>query len=170
MTCFGFLKDIPETLKSNLSNLKWGLKHSTGLSGSSKNSKRDTKGSVDEGRKTGGSDKTGGSGKSGGSESGQKSVMELYEERGRNLRVFTVAELKSATNNFSPELKIGEGGFGSVYRGFIKPADGSAERKLVAVKKLNRDGLQVFIDLMLFLGPLLLRLNKLSFVINSVCQ
>ncbi|CAN6486728.1 unnamed protein product [Victoria cruziana] len=142
MTCFGFLKDIPETLKSNLSNLKWGLKHSTGLSGSSKNSKRDTKGSVDEGRKTGGSDKTGGSGKSGGSESGQKSVMELYEERGRNLRVFTVAELKSATNNFSPELKIGEGGFGSVYRGFIKPADGSAERKLVAVKKLNRDGLQ----------------------------
>ncbi|XP_049936710.1 probable serine/threonine-protein kinase PBL19 isoform X2 [Nymphaea colorata] len=144
MTCFGFLKDIPETLKSNLSNLKWGVKHWTGLSGSSKNSKRDTKGSGDEGRKTGGSDKTGGSGKSGGSESGglQKSVLELYEERAQNLRVFTVGELKSATNNFSPELKIGEGGFGSVYRGYIKPVDGSAERKLVAVKKLNRNGLQ----------------------------
>ncbi|KAL8101746.1 hypothetical protein AgCh_033586 [Apium graveolens] len=39
-------------------------------------------------------------------------------------------DLKSATNNFSEENKIGEGGFGDIYKGIIE--DGN----IVAVKKL----------------------------------
>lgn len=41
-------------------------------------------------------------------------------ERQNYLRVFTFAELKVATNNFSKASKIGEGGSGSVYKGVIK--------------------------------------------------
>ncbi|KAJ0105200.1 hypothetical protein Patl1_18330 [Pistacia atlantica] len=39
-------------------------------------------------------------------------------------------------------LKIGEGGFGSVYKGKIRPADGKGDPIDVAIKKLNRHGLQ----------------------------
>ncbi|KAL8555730.1 hypothetical protein ACS0TY_003517 [Phlomoides rotata] len=51
----------------------------------------------------------------------RRSIPELYQEKAQNLRVFTFSELKQATNNFSRLLKIGEGGFGSVYKGAIKP-------------------------------------------------
>ncbi|XP_052170165.1 probable serine/threonine-protein kinase PBL19 isoform X2 [Diospyros lotus] len=71
-----------------------------------------------------------------------RSIPELYEEKGQNLRVFSFSELKQATNGFSRLLKIGEGGFGSVYRGSIKPADGKGDPTVVAIKMLNRDGLQ----------------------------
>ncbi|KAI3743433.1 hypothetical protein L1987_61142 [Smallanthus sonchifolius] len=40
-------------------------------------------------------------------------------EKSSNLRVFTVAELKAATKNFCKSWKIGEGGFGSVYKGVV---------------------------------------------------
>ncbi|KAK1290174.1 PTI1-like tyrosine-protein kinase [Acorus calamus] len=46
-------------------------------------------------------------------------------------RIFTYKELCTATNNFSEENKLGEGGFGSVYWG--KTADGLQ----IAVKKLK---------------------------------
>ncbi|KAH7525315.1 hypothetical protein FEM48_Zijuj06G0211800 [Ziziphus jujuba var. spinosa] len=71
-----------------------------------------------------------------------RGIPELYEEKAHNLRVFTFAELRNATHNFSRLLKIGEGGFGSVYKGSIKPADGNGEQVVVAIKKLNKDGLQ----------------------------
>ncbi|KAG0472787.1 hypothetical protein HPP92_014644 [Vanilla planifolia] len=71
-----------------------------------------------------------------------RSLPSLYEERGQNLRVFELRELKNATNDFSRLMKIGEGGFGGVYKGFIKPADGVGERITVAVKMLNQHGLQ----------------------------
>ncbi|XP_010941254.1 probable serine/threonine-protein kinase PBL19 isoform X2 [Elaeis guineensis] len=38
--------------------------------------------------------------------------------------------------------KIGEGGFGSVYKAYIKPLDGKGDRIAVAVKRLNQRGLQ----------------------------
>lgn len=72
-----------------------------------------------------------------------RSIPELYEEKAQNLRVFTFSELKQATNNFSRLLKIGEGGFGSVYKGAIKPVDGKGDSIIVAIKKLNKDGYQV---------------------------
>ncbi|KAJ3692773.1 hypothetical protein LUZ60_011868 [Juncus effusus] len=80
--------------------------------------------------------------KSTGSTSSQKSIPAMYEERAHNLRVFTLDELRGATNDFSRALKIGEGGFGSVYKGFIKPINGKGDRIVVAIKQLNQRGLQ----------------------------
>ncbi|KAI3444837.1 hypothetical protein Pfo_001502 [Paulownia fortunei] len=71
-----------------------------------------------------------------------RSIPEIYEEKAQNLRVFTFAELRQATNNFNRLVKIGEGGFGCVYKGTIKPVEGKGEPLVVAIKKLNRDGSQ----------------------------
>ncbi|KAF8102745.1 hypothetical protein N665_0196s0038 [Sinapis alba] len=56
-----------------------------------------------------------------------------------DLKVFTYGELKLATKGFSRALLIGEGGFGCVYRGVV---DGFNSKISVAVKQLNRQGLQ----------------------------
>ncbi|KAI9112801.1 hypothetical protein K1719_016118 [Acacia pycnantha] len=71
-----------------------------------------------------------------------RGIPELYEERAHNLRVFSFTELRRATNDFNRLFKIGEGGFGSVYKGSIQPLDGKGDSILVAIKKLNKDGLQ----------------------------
>ena len=75
----------------------------------------------------------------------RRSIPELYEEKAQNLRVFSFSELRHATNGFSRLLKLGEGGFGSVYKGSIKPADGKGDPIEVAIKKLNPNGVQVWI-------------------------
>ncbi|KAI6686812.1 hypothetical protein NL676_032725 [Syzygium grande] len=64
----------------------------------------------------------------------------LTARRANDLRVFSFAELKSATRGFSRALMIGEGGFGCVYRAVV--ADGNDSRADVAVKQLNRNGFQ----------------------------
>lgn len=79
-----------------------------------------------------------------------KSIPELYKEKQQNLRVFSLEELSDATNGFDRTLKIGEGGFGSVYKGTIKPLGGRGHPLVVAVKKLNTHGLQVFLLLFFF--------------------
>ncbi|KAF5823633.1 putative protein kinase RLK-Pelle-RLCK-VIIa-2 family [Helianthus annuus] len=56
--------------------------------------------------------------------------------KGSNLRVFTFAELKTATENFCTASKIGEGVFGSVYKGVIKSLDLDHPMQ-VAVKLTN---------------------------------
>ncbi|XP_031259507.1 probable serine/threonine-protein kinase PBL19 [Pistacia vera] len=71
-----------------------------------------------------------------------RSIPELYKEKEHNLTVFSLQELREATNGFNRMLKIGEGGFGSVYKGKIRPADGKGDPIDVAIKKLNRHGLQ----------------------------
>ncbi|KAK4488569.1 hypothetical protein RD792_004335 [Penstemon davidsonii] len=71
-----------------------------------------------------------------------RSMPELYEQKAQNLRVFTYSELRQATNNFSRLLKVGEGGFGCVYKGSIKPLEGKGDNLIVAIKKLNKDGFQ----------------------------
>ena len=63
-----------------------------------------------------------------------------------NVKVFSYNDLKLATRNFRPDSVLGEGGFGSVYKGWIdehtlsacKPGTGIP----VAVKRLNQEGLQ----------------------------
>lgn len=72
-----------------------------------------------------------------------RGMPELFEEKAQNLRIFSFSELRRATNDFSRLLKIGEGGFGTVYKGTIKPVDGRGDRIVVAIKKLNKDGFQV---------------------------
>lgn len=47
---------------------------------------------------------------------------------------FTMAEIHQATKNFSPALKVGQGGFGTVYKGQLQ--DGT----LVAVKRAKKVG------------------------------
>ncbi|KAM7270467.1 hypothetical protein ACFE04_029681 [Oxalis oulophora] len=61
-----------------------------------------------------------------------------YSEEERELRkldlqtgFFTYRQIKSATNNFDPMNKLGEGGFGCVYKGTL--ADGT----IIAVKQLS---------------------------------
>ncbi|KAH0924141.1 hypothetical protein HID58_024159 [Brassica napus] len=71
-----------------------------------------------------------------------RSIRDLYTEREHNLRVFTYEELSEATNGFSRKLKIGEGGFGSVYKGRIPTTEDSDSPLVVAIKKLNQQGLQ----------------------------
>ncbi|XP_062119430.1 L-type lectin-domain containing receptor kinase IX.1-like [Humulus lupulus] len=59
-------------------------------------------------------------------------------ERGAGVpRRFSYEDLASATNNFSSERKLGEGGFGAVYRGYLRDLD-----MLVAVKKISRGSKQ----------------------------
>lgn len=81
--------------------------------------------------------------KSSGSANSPRGIVQLYEEKGGKLRVFKYAELKEATNDFTRLRKIGEGGFGCVYKGSIKNNDENGDHVVVAVKKLNRDGFQV---------------------------
>ena len=49
-------------------------------------------------------------------------------------RGFTYLEISHATNNFVEEGKLGEGGFGGVYKGLL--CESNAE---VAVKKISRE-------------------------------
>ncbi|KAL8245236.1 hypothetical protein R6Q59_011494 [Mikania micrantha] len=51
------------------------------------------------------------------------------------LRVFTLAELNKATDNFDQSTKIGEGGFGSVHVGIIKRLEPPFDGICVAVKR-----------------------------------
>lgn len=81
-----------------------------------------------------------------GEASSRRGIPDLYEEKAHNLRAFSFLELRNATNGFSRLLKVGEGGFGSVYKGFIQPPDGQGERSVAAIKKLNNNGLQVVFD------------------------
>lgn len=77
-----------------------------------------------------------------GSVASPRSILEMYKEREHNLRVFSFSELRKATDNFNRLLKIGEGGFGTVYKGKIRPESGLGEPYVVAIKKLNKHGLQ----------------------------
>jgi septation ring formation regulator EzrA len=52
-----------------------------------------------------------------------------------NCTEFTYTEIKEATKNFDLSLKIGEGGFGAVYKGFLRSTN-------VAIKILHRDSTQ----------------------------
>ncbi|KAK3012775.1 hypothetical protein RJ639_010211, partial [Escallonia herrerae] len=71
----------------------------------------------------------------------------LGQRRANDLRVFSFADLKSATRGFNRALVIGEGGFGCVYRGVlsVSDADGCPDFKVdVAIKRLNRNGFQAW--------------------------
>ncbi|XP_073043517.1 receptor-like cytoplasmic kinase 176 [Primulina eburnea] len=63
-----------------------------------------------------------------------------------NLKSFTYNDLKASTRNFRPDSVLGEGGFGSVFKGWIEEHSLSAAKAgsgmVIAVKKLNHDGWQ----------------------------
>ncbi|KAF3966005.1 hypothetical protein CMV_009852 [Castanea mollissima] len=49
-------------------------------------------------------------------------------------RQFSLAEMKFATNNFDANLVVGEGDFGTVYKGFFNDCNGT---RIVIIKRLN---------------------------------
>ncbi|KAM0902442.1 hypothetical protein ACQ4PT_019306 [Festuca glaucescens] len=63
-----------------------------------------------------------------------------------NVKSFAFTELRMATRNFRPDSVLGEGGFGSVFKGWVdettfvpaRPGTGM----VIAVKKLNQEGFQ----------------------------
>ncbi|XP_057794791.1 L-type lectin-domain containing receptor kinase IX.1-like [Salvia miltiorrhiza] len=59
------------------------------------------------------------------------SAMDDEFEKGNGPKRFSYNELVVATNDFAAEHKLGEGGFGSVYKGFLK-----ATNTFIAVKKV----------------------------------
>lgn len=81
-----------------------------------------------------------------GSPNSSRRIPELYREKTWKLTAFPFSELRHATDNFSRTLKIGEGGFGSIYRGTITRSDGKGEEQQVdvAIKVLKRDSSQVW--------------------------
>ncbi|KAF5206190.1 L-type lectin-domain containing receptor kinase IX.1 [Thalictrum thalictroides] len=60
-------------------------------------------------------------------------------EKGTGPKKFTYGEIVRATNNFDEEGKLGEGGFGSVYRGLLSVSDKTVD---VAVKRVSKDSEQ----------------------------
>ncbi|CAN6462570.1 unnamed protein product [Victoria cruziana] len=77
-----------------------------------------------------------------GDSSGRSMFPSFSQRPNSNLRVFSFLELKAATKNFNRSLMVGEGGFGCVYRGSLKSLDDPSSKLEVAVKQLNRKGLQ----------------------------
>ncbi|XP_014516577.1 receptor-like cytoplasmic kinase 176 [Vigna radiata var. radiata] len=63
-----------------------------------------------------------------------------------NLKSYSYNDLRIATKNFSPDNVLGEGGFGSVFKGWIDEHSLSVTKPgigmVVAVKKLNQEGFQ----------------------------
>lgn len=63
-----------------------------------------------------------------------------------NLKGFSYNELRAATRNFRPDSVLGEGGFGSVFKGWIDENSLAATKPgmgmIVAVKRLNQEGFQ----------------------------
>lgn len=63
-----------------------------------------------------------------------------------NMKSFAFSDLKSATRNFRPDSVLGEGGFGSVFKGWVDEQSLAASRPgssmVVAVKRLNQEGWQ----------------------------
>lgn len=82
-------------------------------------------------------------------------VGESYVKEGRGqemeLPLFDMSAIENATNNFSYENKLGEGGFGPVYKGSLE--DG----QVIAVKRLSRysvQGLDEFMNEVMLIAKL----------------
>ncbi|KAM4080560.1 hypothetical protein ACJW30_11G026400 [Castanea mollissima] len=69
-------------------------------------------------------------------------VNELQNDRkqGNDLRIFSYKCIMSATNSFSSENKLGEGGFGLVYKGIF------SQGQNIAIKRLSRNSGQGMLE------------------------
>lgn len=80
-----------------------------------------------------------------------------------SVKSFSFNELKLATRNFRSDSVVGEGGFGSVFRGWIDETTlaptKSSSGLVIAVKRLNPDGFQGHREWLV--QPLVLMLSNL---------
>ncbi|KAL2551179.1 Protein kinase superfamily protein [Forsythia ovata] len=64
------------------------------------------------------------------------------------LKIYTFADLKNATKNFNSDMVLGEGGFGTVFKGWVDSKTRSSSkvgtRMTVAIKKMNTESFQGF--------------------------
>ncbi|PKI67780.1 hypothetical protein CRG98_011830 [Punica granatum] len=76
--------------------------------------------------------------------SAPKNVKDLQESPvNNNVDIFTYEEMRLATKHFRPDLIIGEGGFGIVYKGVIDDRVRQGYKTTqVAIKELNPEGFQ----------------------------
>ncbi|KAF9666722.1 hypothetical protein SADUNF_Sadunf16G0258300 [Salix dunnii] len=76
--------------------------------------------------------------------SGARQTLEADDEvsRSQNICCYTHRELQMATDNFNSSKKVGEGGFGSVYKGILKDGTEAAIKVLSAE---SRQGLREFL-------------------------
>ncbi|KAK3022051.1 hypothetical protein RJ639_047319 [Escallonia herrerae] len=119
MNCFYFKKDEPKTTKSSsVLSFNSFTDQEARQSGSDLNDRN-----VSE-------------------DSTERTAYPSFYQRPSNLREFTFSELKAATKNFSRSAKIGEGGFGSVFKGVIRNSEDPPKKIDVAVKQLSRKGSQ----------------------------
>uniref|UniRef100_A0A6N2K8N6 Receptor-like serine/threonine-protein kinase n=1 Tax=Salix viminalis TaxID=40686 RepID=A0A6N2K8N6_SALVM len=66
--------------------------------------------------------------------------LENDGNKGHNLKVYSAATIMAATNSFSADNKLGQGGFGPVYKGILQ--DG----REIAVKRLSRSSGQGLVE------------------------
>lgn len=63
-----------------------------------------------------------------------------------NIKNFSFSDLRTSTRNFRPDSVLGEGGFGSVFKGWVDEHSLAASKPgtgmVIAVKRLNREGYQ----------------------------
>lgn len=73
-----------------------------------------------------------------------KNVTDLRQNPGyTNVDIFTYGEMRLATKLFRPDLILGEGGFGIVYKGVIDSSVRPGYKTTqVAIKELNPEGFQ----------------------------
>ncbi|KAL2460363.1 L-type lectin-domain containing receptor kinase IX.1 [Abeliophyllum distichum] len=64
-------------------------------------------------------------------------TMDTEFEKGCGPKKFSYGELVRATDNFADEKKLGEGGFGGVYQGFLRDTN-----SYIAVKRVSKDSEQ----------------------------
>ncbi|KAM0066093.1 putative protein kinase RLK-Pelle-CrRLK1L-1 family [Helianthus debilis subsp. tardiflorus] len=75
-----------------------------------------------------------------------KEVPAYFQSPSPSLKIFKFVDLEKVTRKFSPDLLLGEGGFGQVFFGWVEQNTLAASKKGVgigvAVKRLNQEGLQ----------------------------
>ncbi|KAD2223650.1 hypothetical protein E3N88_41616 [Mikania micrantha] len=75
-----------------------------------------------------------------------KEVPAHFRSPSPNLKVFKLSDLKKATNNFSPNLILGEGGFWKVFFGWVEENTLAPSKQgvgmVVAVKRLKKKSSQ----------------------------
>ncbi|XP_059658848.1 G-type lectin S-receptor-like serine/threonine-protein kinase At1g67520 [Cornus florida] len=79
---------------------------------------------------------------------------ELDGNKGHELKVFSFACMMDATSSFSSECKLGEGGFGPVYKGKLREGHEIAVKRLSRISRRSGQGLLEFKNELILIAKL----------------